>query len=223
MTFSIQTCLVFLLSFSAYASPAIQYQEDQQRYTFPEQTVATDIFFTEFSQYSGIDVYYYPELIIPDIFRGASLQEDELLRLLDNQFSLIKSFQSQQLASMQILPEGQFQSIKLRRAGSALIELPHSSDNLVPSTLLSEKRIRVLKAKEKREQAVAKLQAVQEEKKVDRKNKQAEKQMRREKRQAERQKKELSQLKHFHETDKEIYERLLPFYQHQFGEPDFLQ
>jgi hypothetical protein len=222
MTSLIQICFVLLLSISAYAAPAIQYQHDLQRYTFPEKTVSSEVFFTEFSQYSGVSIYYYPKLIIPDIFRGSSLQEDEIIRILEKQFSLIKSFETKQLASIQILPEGEFKSGNLRLAGSPLVETSQSSDTLQAlPVLLSDQRIRVLKVKAKREQAVAELQNMQNKNREKKDKKRAEIDVRKAEKRAKKQAKELSRLKHFRDTDKEIYQRLLPFYQHRFGQPDF--
>jgi hypothetical protein len=207
---------------NTYAEPVIQYQDNQQRYTFPESTISAEIFFSEFSQYSGIDVYYYPGLIIPDAFRGASLQEDQLIRILDKKFSLIKSFKDKQLASIQILPEGQFKNGNLRHAGATLVEKSQSSDTLKEQPVfLSDQRIRVLKAQAKKEKALAKIQAKHEEKKEANIKRNTEKQKQREEKHEEKKQKKLSRLKKLYDTDKELYERQLPFYQNQFGDPDF--
>ncbi|MBQ0731563.1 MAG: hypothetical protein KBT75_12725 [Oleispira antarctica] len=222
MKYLIKILFLLLINTGAYAAPAIEYQHDQQRYTFPELTISANVFFTELSQYSGIDIYYYPELIIPNVFRGISLHEDELLRLLDKNFSLIKSFKNEQLASLQILPEGQIQSNNLRHAGSLIVELSQSSNALQEHpALLSDQRVRVLKAKERREKIISELKVKQENKKEQKDQKKNNKKIIRAQKKAKKQQEELIRLKRYQDTDKEIYERLLPFYKHQFGEPDF--
>ncbi|PHS65498.1 MAG: hypothetical protein COB09_07035 [Thalassobium sp.] len=222
MRFLLKTCFLFLLSKVAIAAPTIQYQHAQQRYIFPELTVSAEAFFTEFSQYSGIVIYYYPDLIIPEVFRGASLQENEVLRLLEQNFSLIKSFKDADLAALQILPEGQLQSDGLRLAGSTLVETSLTSDVVQQQpALLSDQRVRVLEEAARREKKIAEIKAQQEEQQAARKKKKADEKAQREQRHAEEKKNEFAKLQHYRDTDPEIYQRLLPFYRHRFGEPDF--
>ncbi len=221
MKFLLHSFCVLLFSTSVYAEPTIRYDPTQQRYNFPEQAISTKVFFSEISQYSGIEIYYYPDLIIPDIFRDISLQEDELLNLLDQKFSLIKAFQSQQLASLRILPTGRFQSDALHHANSNAAITYSQSDLQDQPVQLSAHRLRVLKAKEQRAQALAEIQTKQVEKKEAKKKKQKERQQEREQKHLAKKQKELHKLKSFQDTDPEIYQRLLPFYQHRYGEPDF--
>lgn len=221
MKFLLHSFCVFLFSASVYAEPTIRYEPTHQRYTFPELTVPAVVFFSELSQYSGIDIYYHPDLIIPDIFRGISLQENELLNLLDKKFSLIKAFQSQQLASLRILPAGKFQSDVLRRANNHSTITYSQGDLQNQPVQLSANRIRVLKAKEQRTQSLADIEAKQIERKEREKKKQEERKKIREQKHLAYQQKELHKLKKFHDTDAEIYQRLLPFYQHRYGKPDF--
>lgn len=221
MRFLLHSFCILLFSASVYAEPTIHYDLSQQRYTFPEQAISTKIFFSEISQYSGIEIYYSPDLIIPDIFRGISMQEDELLNLLAKQFSLIKAFQSQQLASLRILPTGKYQSDALRHASSDAVTAYSENDLQDQPVQLSTQRLRVLKAKEQRAQSLAEIHTKQAEKKEAKKQKQAEKQNKREQKQLAKKQKDLRKLKRFKDTDPEIYARLLPFYQHRYGEPDF--
>ena len=222
MKFLITISYILLFSLSAQAAPVIQYKADLQSYTFPELTISSDVFFTEISQYSGIEIYYYPELIVPNIFRGISLEEDQLLRILDKNFSVIKSFKSNQLAALQILPAGQFNSNNLRRAGAALVEKSQSSEALkTKPTLLSDQRVRVLKAMAKKEQVIADITSKQKAKKQQKEKRDLERALKKQQRLEARKQEELSELKHFYDTDKDIYNHLLPFYKNKFGEPDF--
>jgi hypothetical protein len=213
---------ILLFSISVQAAPVIQYKADLQSYSFPELTISAEVFFTEVSQYSGIEIYYYPELIIPDVFRGISLEENELLRLLDKNFSVIKSFKSNQLAALQILPAGQYNSNNLRRAGAVLVEKSQSSEALkeMPA-LLSDQRVRVLKATAKKEQVIANITAKRESQKQLKEQRKIERQLKKKQKLAAQKQEDLIELKHFYDADKDIYNRLLPFYKNQFGEPDF--
>lgn len=222
MRFLVALSYIVFFSLSAHAAPAIQYKADQQSYSFPESTIPTATFFTEISEYSGIEIYYYSKLIIPDLFRGITVEEDDLLRLFDKQFSVIKSFKADKLASMQILPTGQFNSDSLRRAGAPIIETNVSSETVQESpVLLTDQRVRVLKAKAKKEQAIAKIKERKATLKEEKEKRKAERKLRKQRELAQRKQEDLAELKHFHDTDKKIYERLLPFYKHKFGEPDF--
>lgn len=222
MKFLITTIYILLFSLSAQAAPVIQYKADLQSYSFPEQTISAEVFFTEVSQYSGIEIYYYPELIIPDVFRGISLEEDQLLRLLDKNFSVIKSFKSNQLAALQILPAGQFNNNNLRRAGAALVEKSESSEALKERpTLLSDQRVRVLKATAKKEQVIASMTAKREARKQQKEKRKLERKLKKKQKLEARKQEDLIELKHFYDTDKEIYNHLLPFYKNTFGEPNF--
>lgn len=222
MNFLLKICFLLLLSQVVMAAPVIQYQHAQQRYVFPELTMSAEAFFTEFSQYSGLVIYYYPGLMIPEVFRGASLQEKEVLQLLDQSFSLIKSFKDSDLAALQILPEGQLRSDGLRLAGSTLVENSLASDVVQQQpALLSDQRVRVLEEAARREKKIAEIKARQDEQQAVREKNKADTKAQREQRLAEEKKEEFSRLQHYRDTDPDIYQRLLPFYRHRFGEPEF--
>lgn len=206
--------LLFAISPLSWCNTDIEYNDVSQTYRFPERLLSSAELFTFVSTHSGIRIFYAPSLVIPDLLTGANLSEDALMRFLDSQFSVIKTFNEQkEIISLQILPTGQYQSDQLiqaleTRENKALThqEIANISDNT------TELRQQVLKAKAQHQAALARhLEQQQEFNDTEQNNKEVAKQARLAK-ELDLKNKAIAKLSQFKHTDKEIYDRLLRIY-----------
>ncbi|MBQ0727458.1 MAG: hypothetical protein KBT77_08925 [Thalassolituus oleivorans] len=215
--------LLFALFFicfapSVWCDSTIQYNNTSQTYHFPEKILSSTELFNEFSSLSGIQIFYDPQVVVPDLLRGSNLSEDAVLRFLDQNFSIIKTFNDQKnIITLQVLPKGEYQRSTLIKANDDS-STPHLTDQSIEklSTQESEQRQLVLKAKALREAARLDAQEKHEENRSHSKEEREAHEKKRLKKENELKNEAITELKKFKKTDPEIYDRLLMIHKSRY-------
>lgn len=109
-------------SYSAQ-TPSIQYDSIKQYYEFAEQAISGHQLFSFLGLQSGLEIRFAPSLGQQNYTLPNRLTEQELIRWLASNLSLVQGFnKDQKLISLTLLPKGQLQSEQLIFANAPVSE-----------------------------------------------------------------------------------------------------